>query len=122
MDVLPAPFGPMIARISPLRMSKETPVLALTPPKASETSSTASSTSLAALLASPGALILRPASLSVRSCRLLQRRGDRRNSPVVDLDPRRKHPLAPVLERHLGRDVGFACAVIDRAHQTRIAF
>ena len=32
IDVLPAPFGPMMARISPLRMSKETSLTAFTPP------------------------------------------------------------------------------------------
>ena len=40
IEVLPAPFGPMMARISPLRMSNETSVIAFTPPKASETFST----------------------------------------------------------------------------------
>ena len=34
--VLPAPFGPMMARISCSRTSKETSVSALTPPKRSE--------------------------------------------------------------------------------------
>ena len=32
IEVLPAPFGPMMARISPLRMSNETSVIAFTPP------------------------------------------------------------------------------------------
>jgi hypothetical protein len=32
---LPAPFGPMIARISPSRMSKEMSLIASTPPKRS---------------------------------------------------------------------------------------
>ena len=45
IEVLPAPFGPMMARISPLRISNDTPVTALTPPKERETFSTASSTS-----------------------------------------------------------------------------
>src|SRR6185436_15242982 len=40
IEVLPAPFGPMMARISPLRISNETSVIAFTPPKASETFST----------------------------------------------------------------------------------
>ena len=48
IEVLPAPFGPMMARISPLRISNETSLIAFTPPKASDTSSTASSTSPAA--------------------------------------------------------------------------
>ena len=33
MDDLPAPFGPMMARISPSRMSKEMSLIAVTPPK-----------------------------------------------------------------------------------------
>ena len=40
IEVLPAPFGPMMARISPLRMSNETSVIAFTPPKDSDTFST----------------------------------------------------------------------------------
>src|ERR1043165_6687075 len=40
IEVLPAPFGPMIARISPLWISSDTSEIALTPPKASETFST----------------------------------------------------------------------------------
>ncbi len=40
IEVLPAPFGPMMARISPLRMSKETSLIAFTPPNDSETFST----------------------------------------------------------------------------------
>ena len=35
IDDLPAPFGPMIARISPSRMSKEMSRIAVTPPKRS---------------------------------------------------------------------------------------
>src|SRR5262249_40084272 len=58
-DVLPAPLGPMMARISPLRMSKETSVSALTPPKDSETFSTDSRTSPAATSLFPGALMPR---------------------------------------------------------------
>src|SRR5215210_2175063 len=45
IEVLPAPFGPMMARISLLRISKDTSVSAFTPPKPSDTFSTASSTS-----------------------------------------------------------------------------
>ena len=33
IEDLPAPFGPMMARISPSRMSKEMSVIAFTPPK-----------------------------------------------------------------------------------------
>src|SRR5215813_4744043 len=49
IEVLPAPFGPMIARISPLRMSNDTSVIARTPPKLSETFSMDSSASPAAI-------------------------------------------------------------------------
>ncbi len=35
MEDLPAPFGPMIARTSPSRMSKEMSAIAVTPPKRS---------------------------------------------------------------------------------------
>ena len=45
IDDLPAPLGPMMARISPLRMSNDTSVSAFTPPKARLMSSTLSSTS-----------------------------------------------------------------------------
>jgi hypothetical protein len=45
IDVLPAPFGPMMARISPLRTSKEMSVIAFTPPKRSETFFTSIKTS-----------------------------------------------------------------------------
>src|SRR3974377_2361880 len=57
IDVLPAPLGPMMARISPLRMSNETSVTALMPPKESDTLSTASSTSPATTSPPVGALM-----------------------------------------------------------------
>src|SRR5213075_2993681 len=64
IEVLPAPFGPMIARISPLRTSNETSVIAFTPPNASDTFSTARMVSPAAILSPVGALI---AALSQRA-------------------------------------------------------
>src|ERR671932_611391 len=60
IDVLPAPFGPMMARISPFRMSKDTSVNAFTPPKRSDTSSTARSTSPFVSTGWSGALIAAP--------------------------------------------------------------
>jgi hypothetical protein len=45
IDVLPAPFGPMMARISPFRISNDTSASAFTPPNASDTFSTARITS-----------------------------------------------------------------------------
>src|SRR4051812_12236882 len=105
-EVLPAPLGPMMARISPLRTSNDTSRIALMPPNASETFSTDSSASRAAASCSPRALMRRP-RLVRPSRRLLQgRRCDRHHLHVADLHPRRDHPLAAVLERHLGRDVG----------------
>src|SRR5580704_13295691 len=58
-DVLPAPFGPMMARISPLRMSNDTSEIAFTPPNASDTFSTESSTSPASTSRPDGALTRR---------------------------------------------------------------
>ena len=57
IEVLPAPFGPMMARISPLRMSKETSLTAFTPPNDSETFSTDKSTSPTATSGPLGALM-----------------------------------------------------------------
>src|SRR5262249_44056113 len=144
IEVLPAPFGPMMARISPLRISKETPATALTPPKASDTFSTASSTLPATISCSLGALMPRlrecddaaraigslcPLSHrerertegAARSCRLLHRR-HRHGLHVADFDGGRELALAAVLERHLGGNVGLARAVIERHDQRRITF
>src|SRR5262245_6143330 len=144
-EVLPAPFGPIMARISPLRISNETPATALTPPKASDTSSTASSTLPAAISCSLGALMPRLrndapraagspcclshgeneriaiAARSCRSCRLLHRR-HRHRVHVADFDASGEHALATVLERYLGGNVGLARAVVERRDQRRITF
>src|SRR5215469_7518247 len=142
IEVLPAPFGPIMARISPLRISNETPATALTPPKASDTFSTASSTLPAAISSSLGALMRRlrkcddaaratgslcPLShgerertgVAARSCRFLHRR-HRHRVHVADFDAGREHALAAVLERHLGGNVGLARTVIERRDQRRI--
>src|SRR5215467_2452253 len=143
-EVLPAPFGPIMARISPLRISNETPATALTPPKASDTSSTASSTLPAAISCSLGALMpqlrdapravgspcclshgenerIAIAARSCRSCRLLHRR-HRHRVHVADFDASGEHALATVLERYLGGNVGLARAVVERRDQRRITF
>src|SRR5215470_9200612 len=117
IEVLPAPFGPMMARISPLRISNETPLTAFTPPKASETPSTASRTSPAAISCPLGALMRRLRG----SCRLLHRAGHRHGHRVADLDARGQHAFAAVLEGHLGRDGGFGRAVVERRDQRRVA-
>src|SRR5260370_40517808 len=108
----------MMARISPWRMSKETPLPAWPPPKASDTFSTASSTSPAPTSGPLGALMPR---LRARSRRLLHRR-HRRGRNVANLGARGKHALATVLERHLGRDVGLARTAVERRDQRRVAF
>src|SRR5690349_11877510 len=123
IDVLPAPFGPMIARISPLRMSKETLLTALTPPNESETFSTARSTSPTATSGPPTALMAVTRALEIaertprRSCRLLQRGGRAHGRHIADLHARLDHTFASVLERNLGGDVGFLRAVIERRDQ-----
>src|ERR1700730_8562425 len=152
-DVLPAPFGPIMARISPLRMSKETPVTALTPPNESDTLSTESSTSPAAMSRPVGALMPplrgafhdvlatraassgaphpdplpmkngereRTGTAAPLSCRLLQDAGYRNGLEIADLHARAKHALAPILERHLGRDVGLLFTGIERGHERSI--
>src|ERR1700674_2238298 len=71
IEVLPAPFGPMMAQISPLRISKETSTSARTPPNASDTRSTESSTSPAATSRAEAALMRDPHGLYVRAARPL---------------------------------------------------
>src|SRR5918993_3190882 len=116
IEVFPAPFGPMMARISPFRMSNDTSVSAFTPPKASDTFSTASSTSPLVTTGESGALI------RTRSRRLLQRRRlDRIGLHVADLDARRDDALAAVLERDLGADVALGGAVVERLDERVVA-
>jgi hypothetical protein len=57
MEVLPAPFGPMMEKTSPFLISKETSVNARTPPKRSETCSTARIGVAPAMLPSPPAVL-----------------------------------------------------------------
>src|SRR5450759_3101390 len=147
IDVLPAPFGPMMARISPLRMSKETSLTAFTPPNDSEIFSTDKSTSPTATSGPLGALIVRlplsypsperggsarsagvgsllreppPAATERGTARLQHRGDDRLGLHVADFDPRADRPFAAVLERHLGRDIGFLGAVIERLDQRAV--
>src|SRR6185312_11063765 len=129
IDVLPAPFGPMMARISPLRMSNETSFTAFTPPNESDTFSTDKSTSPTATSGPPVALMRRLRSRGRQrecatrrmSCRLLHGRRRRHRFHVADLHPRLDRALAAVLEGHFGRDVGFLGAVIERRHQRPVA-
>src|SRR5215831_5624773 len=138
IEVLPAPFGPIMARISPLRISNETPA------KASDTFSTASNTLPAAISCSLGALMPRPRAcddapraagspcprshgenecieVAAHSCRFLHRR-HRHRLHVADFDASGEHALAAVLERYLRGNIGLARAVIERRDQRRITF
>src|SRR6266436_4275589 len=117
IEVLPAPFGPMIARISPLRTSNDTSAIAFTPPNASDTLSTER-------IASPAAIALPVGDLMwpSPSRRLLHRLGGHRiDFHVPNRDARRKRALAAVLEGDLGGDVGQFRAVIERADQRAVA-
>src|ERR1700738_4218435 len=118
IDVLPAPLCPIMARVSPLRISNETPGTALTPPKANETSSTESSTSPAAICCLVGGLTraLPPRRLCGRG----HSRGCRQRGHIADFHARGQHALAAVLESHFGRDVGLARPAIERSQERRI--
>src|SRR5689334_13807746 len=90
IEVLPAPFGPMMARTSPFLMSNDTPRIARTPPNDSETSSTESNTSPAAISLAAGALIPQhhrfpPSPGGGGSTRKARRGG-------VTLQPKKAHP------------------------------
>src|SRR4051794_13696150 len=104
-DDLPAPFGPMMARTSPLRMSKLTLVSARTPPKRKEMSSTASRTSPSG----------RPARIS--GC-LPQDEGVGAGAANGEIGL--KPALAPVLERDLALDTNGGGARVDRLDQRRV--
>src|SRR5229473_3232446 len=71
IEVLPAPFGPMMARISPPAMSKDTSVNALTPPNDNDTLSTERSA-----LRAPPISPLPVGERSDRACAIRVRGGD----------------------------------------------
>src|SRR6185503_14737650 len=124
VEVLPAPFGPMMARTSPFLMSNDTSRIATTPPNDSDTRSTDSSTSPAAVSLALGALMARQlrrrppcpgggrsSECVARSCCLPHRRGDRHRRRIAHLHPRGEDALAAVLEGDLGGNVGLARTV-----------
>src|SRR6188474_1780197 len=118
IEVLPAPFGPMMARTSPFLMSNDTSRIATTPPNDSDTRSTDSNTSARSFAA--GLVMARCSRLSFRpriSCCLPDRRRDRNGLGIPDLDTRRQDALAAILEGDLGGDVGLARAVVQRLDQ-----
>src|SRR3954469_7573534 len=112
MELLPAPFGPMMARTSRSRTSNETSCSALTPPNASDTPSTDKRTSpmrgAVAWTASSGALIG-----SRRLCR--RRGGERLGRP--DLEIGREDSGAAILVFHLGLHVHHVPLAVERFHE-----
>src|SRR5262249_44053380 len=104
IEDLPAPLGPMMARTSPLRISKLMSVSARTPPKLSEMFSTVSNVSVNCLL-------------RMSSARLAQRLGRR---PVDDRHVALDHTLAAVLEGHFGADMRRLRAVVERLDQRAV--
>src|ERR671913_2570018 len=58
IEVLPAPLGPMMARISPFRISNETSRMALMPPNESDMSSTDNKTSPALAGGAGGVVVI----------------------------------------------------------------
>src|SRR5258708_3967882 len=139
IDVLPAPFGPMIARISWRRISTLISLSALTPPKDRLMPSALSSASPICLPFSmrrakriPGPSgrceIVAPACLrgssvvsSARPAQDRRRLGDgnglRRADPEVGL----QHALAAVLKGDLGLDMRAVAPAIERLDQRLVA-
>src|SRR5215472_11299369 len=103
IELFPAPFGPMIARISCSRTSKLIPVSALTPPKERDTRSSWRTTS--------------PIFRCVVTLRGFPRVDRGEDFRFGDVEIGGDHSCAAVLELHLGLDVLDALAVVKRADQ-----
>ena len=125
IELLPAPFGPMIARISCSRTSKLMSVSALTPPKRRLMLRTSRTTSpmrrarparvgprrrLAIARAAPAAA----SDAAAPSCRPPRHRERLR---VDDLQVGRDLAGAAVLERHLGLDVLSSSPRVERVDE-----
>src|SRR4029453_12319106 len=128
IELLPAPLGPMIERISCSRTSKLMLVSAFTPPKARLMSFTSRMTSprrrpAAGLVSAPaaGAAARTPlstvATLIRRAARSRRPPHRRQHRHVDDLEIGRQLAAAPVLERHLGRDVLVVLAAVERVEE-----
>src|SRR5690242_13123433 len=94
IEVLPAPLGPMMARISCSRISRLMSLSALMPPKAR----------LMRSARRIGAPMCLPAAVIAGSTGLAQRCDRRRRLGVADLELGLERALAPILEAHLGLD------------------
>src|SRR5450432_1844452 len=114
IDVLPAPFGPMIARISWRRIARLISLSALTPPKARLISSASSSVS-------PITLVVVMLGASARLAQDRRGAGERHRLRRADLEVGLEHALAAVLERHRGLDVRAVASVVERRDQRRVA-
>src|SRR6266705_3276090 len=111
IEDLPAPFGPMMARISCSRTSKETPWSATTPPKASETSS----------ISRIGRPIFLPAVMSAKgNSGRFPRRGGAEGLRLHDLQVGRHRSGAPVLEAHLSLDETARLVRVESVDQHRV--
>src|SRR5258708_20172830 len=101
IEVLPAPFGPMMARISPCLTSNDTSRIACTPPNDNDTFSIESKISPAAMSLADGALMATGRSFVLggrgkTSGRLPECRRDRDGPDVADFHPP-PHPPLPAL-------------------------
>src|SRR6185312_9684145 len=146
-ELFPAPFGPMIARISCSRTSKLTSASAFTPPKASETPSSARITSPTGRATRPGSSsrrfmrrrlrtvhavrsssCRRPGSVQGRipggapapPSRRLLRRGRREGLHIDDRQLRADRAGAAILETHLRLHRAARGGAIERLDDARI--
>src|SRR5258706_1842541 len=103
IELFPAPFGPMIARISCSRTSKLMPESALTPPKESDTPSSLRTIS--------------PFRRCVPTLRRLARAHRGKDLRFGDDEIRGDNAGATILELHLRLDVLHAPACIQRVEQ-----
>src|SRR5690348_1705890 len=107
-DDFPAPFGPMMARISCSRTSKDTACSATTPPKESEMPSTSR-------IGPPTVL---PTAVSQgRGSGGLAARGDAESPCVHDRQVRRDRSRAAVLEAHLRFEEAVIRLRVERVDQ-----
>src|SRR5882724_3261840 len=106
IEDLPAPFGPMMARISRSRTSNETSCSALTPPKASDTPSTAR-------MAGP---VPRSAT-GVKTSSRPPHGGGVVDPGLGDAQIRRDDPGAAILEAHLRLDEAMRLPGVQRLDQ-----
>src|SRR5262249_7771716 len=133
IDDLPAPLGPMMARISPLAMSKLISLSAFTPPNDRLMFSTTSRMSLKTRERFIGPRASRPpheragrprsgrGRASARLPERHRRAGARMRGKVADLDVACDGALAAVLEGDANLDMGAPGTVVERLDQGPVA-